>query len=295
MTNPKFDASIIEGSVSPRSFKMYKRDWNAYAAFAGDGVLDSATFARWREYMTTKTTYSPRTINRMLTAVRTVMREAASRKLITKELYGEFTFIRSVKERSLKGRMREHNRTRITPENMRRLCDAPHKRTLLGMRDRALLLTMASSGARITEVVTLTVDHVGCEDGNCYIMVNGKIDVTWRRAPLSREAYDAVMLWLGARGVESEYVFTAFAGKGSTRVTARCMTAVSGWRVVKKYSDRIGLEHIKPHDFRRFVATQLVKKNPRQAQLALGHTSISSTYQYYVLDELEHGVTDGLF
>lgn len=295
MTNPIFDASIIAGSVSARSFKMYKRDWDAYATFAGADYLDSAAFARWREYMTTKTKYSPKTINRMLTAVRTVMREAASRKLITKELYSEFTFIRSVKERSMKGRLRQNNRTKITPENMRRLCNSPDKYSLLGIRDNALLLTMASSGARITEVITLTVDHIGAEDGKYHIMVNGKIDVNWRRAPLSKEAYDAIMKWLEVRGVDSEYVFTAFSGRGSTRVTPRGMTTVSGWRVVHKYAERVGLEHIKPHDFRRFVATQLVKKNPRQAQLALGHTSIASTYQYYVLDELEQGVTDDLF
>jgi integrase/recombinase XerD len=295
MADPKFDASIVQGSVSPRSFHMYNRDWNAYVTFAGDDALDSSAFARWREYMARKTTYSPSTINRMLTAVRTVMREAAAQKLITKELYGEFTFIRSVSERSLKGRKREHNRTKIAPEDMRRLCNAPHARTLLGIRDHALLLTMASSGARITEVATLTVDRVGCDKGGCYIMVNGKIDVEWRRAPLSKEAYEVIMRWLQLRGIESEYVFTSFEGRGGNRVSARCMSAVSGWRVVKKYADQIGLDHIKPHDFRRFVATQLVKTNPRQAQLALGHKNIASTYRYYVLDELENGVTDDLF
>lgn len=289
------DADILQGSVAERSFKMYKRDWAAYVAFAGDDALNSATFARYREHMASKTKYSPKTINRMLTAVRTVMREAATRKLITKELYGEFQFVRSVKERTLKGRLRAHNRTRIEPEDMRRLCDAPDKNTLPGVRDRALLLTLASSGARITEVMTLTVDHVLHDNGNYYVMVNGKVDVDWRRAPLSEEAHKAIMLWLEKRGTDSEYVFTSFEGRGDSRVTARATSIVSGWRIVRKYAEKIGLEHIKPHDFRRFVATQLCKRSPRQAQLALGHTNISSTYRYYVLDELEHGVTDGMF
>jgi len=295
MVDMKVSADIIAGSVSERTFKMYKRDFGVYANFAGDDLLDSAAFSRWREHMATQTKYSPKTINRMLTSVRSIMREAAARKLITKELYSEFLFIRSVKERSMKSRLKANNRTRITPDDMRRLCNAPDKISLLGMRDRALLLTMASSGARITEVVTLTLEHIGCNDGKCYIMVNGKIDTVWRRAPLSKEAYDVINSWLAVRGVDSKYAFTAFAGRGSTRVTARCMSSVSGWRIVQKYAEQVGLEHIKPHDFRRFVATQLVKKNPRQAQLALGHKSISSTYQYYVLDELEQGVTDDLF
>ncbi len=295
MTNVKVSADIIAGGVSERTFKMYKRDFAAYAKFAGDDLLDSAAFSRWREYMATKTKYSPKTINRMLTSVRSVMREAAARKIITKELYSEFTFIRSVKERSMKSRLKPNNRTKISPDDMRRMCNAPDKISLMGIRDHALLLTMASSGARITEVVTLTLDHIGCDGGNCYIMVNGKIDTVWRRAPLSKEAYDAINKWLSVRGVDSEYVFTASAGRGGGRITANRLTQVSAWRVVQKYAERVGLQHIKPHDFRRFVATQLVKKSPRQAQLALGHTSIASTYQYYVLDELERGVTDDLF
>lgn len=296
MADLPFDASIIQGSVSPYTFRMYRRDFNAYVAFAGDNILDSGTFARWREYMTSKTRYSPKTINRMLTAVRTVMREAATLKLITKELYGEFTFIRSVKERSLKDRFRPNNRTKISPENMRKLCDSPNTNTLMGLRDRALMLTMASSGARINEVVTLTLDHIGKDErGNYYIMVNGKIDVEWRRALLSPEAYDAVMLWLEKRGVDSEYVFTSSAGRGGGRITANQLSKVSAWRVVRKYADALGIKHVKPHDFRRFLATQLVKSNPRQAQLALGHTSIASTYKYYVLDELDGSIVDNLF
>lgn len=295
MTDLPFDASIIQGVVSPYTFRMYKRDWNAYVAFAGGGALDSGMFARWREYMTNKTRYSPKTINRMLTAVRTVLREAATLKLITKELYGEFTFIRSVKERALKDRFRANNRTRITPENMRKLCDSPDTNTLMGLRDRALMLAMASSGARINEIVTLTLDHIGKDDRGCYIMVNGKIDTEWRRALLSPEAYDAIVLWLEKRGVDSEYVFTSSAGRGGGRITSNQLSKVSAWRLVRKYADRLGIKHVKPHDFRRFLATQLVKQNPRQAQLALGHTSIASTYKYYVLDELDGSIVDNLF
>ena len=53
--------------------------------------------------------------------------------------------------------------------------------------------------------------------------------------------------------------------------------------------------HIKPHDFRRFVGTQLAKSDIRKAQKALGHKRIDTTARHYVLDELEPGLTDNLY
>jgi integrase len=57
----------------------------------------------------------------------------------------------------------------------------------------------------------------------------------------------------------------------------------------------IGLAHVKPHDVRRFVGTQLAKRDIRKAQKALGHKRIDTTAQHYVLDELEEGLTDDLY
>jgi integrase/recombinase XerD len=52
---------------------------------------------------------------------------------------------------------------------------------------------------------------------------------------------------------------------------------------------------VKPHDFRRFVGTQLAKEDIRQAQKALGHKRIDTTAAHYVLDELEPNLTDDLY
>jgi integrase/recombinase XerD len=62
--------------------------------------------------------------------------------------------------------------------------------------------------------------------------------------------------------------------------------------VVQKYSTAVGLVDVKPHDFRRFVGTQLAKEDIRQAQKALGHKRIDTTAAHYVLDELEPSLTD---
>ncbi len=79
------------------------------------------------------------------------------------------------------------------------------------------------------------------------------------------------------------------------RHDAAPLSTVNVWCTVQGYADQVGLSHIKPHDFRRFVGTQLAKRDSRAAQKALGHTRIDTTAQHYVLDELEEGLTDDVY
>lgn len=100
--------------------------------------------------------------------------------------------------------------------------------------------------------------------------------------------------WLARRPVTSDYLFTRFAGRGP-RATAQPMSPTAVWQAVQQYAAAVGLAHVKPHDFRRFVGTELAKTDIRQAQKALGHARIETTAKHYVLDELEVGLTDGLY
>ena len=177
---------------------------------------------------------------------------------------------------------------------MRLLCEAPDRTTLLGWRDRALLHTLASSGCRVSEVVTLTTAQLASREGSFFLEVLGKNQTEPRTAPLSHEAYASIQAWLARRPVESAYGFTSFAGKGH-RPTARPMHLSSAWRAVQKAAQRVGLAHVKPHDFRRFVGTELARRDIRLAQKALGHKRIETTARHYVLDELAGGLTDGLY
>jgi site-specific recombinase XerD len=82
---------------------------------------------------------------------------------------------------------------------MRRLCDAPDRSTLKGLRDAALLHTLASSGVRVSEAATLTIEQVVQKTNNgkagYLLLVRGKTDEEAREAPLSPEAYAAILAW----------------------------------------------------------------------------------------------------
>lgn len=304
---PAIDAQILAGQVAPSTIAMYNRDFSAYkawAATAGDW-MESTTFARWRAALANETTMSPKTINRMLSAVKRIMSESAVQGYVARDVADSFGDVQGVKVKALKDRTKAHARTRISPADMRRICEAPDVNTLTGIRDHALLLTLASSGCRISEVVTLTTSQIHRKGKGWILTVIGKNQEEDREAPLSVEAYEAIRIWMMKRTAAvavkgkatnawQPVIFTGFQGRSQRPLTTP-LDPASAWKAVQKYADATGLVHVKPHDFRRFVGTQLAKDDIRKAQKALGHKSIETTARHYVLDELEPGLTDGLF
>lgn len=291
-----FDAEILAGQLAPSSIAMYQRDFGAYLRFAQTfpQAINATTLARWRTHLAQETGMSPNTINRMLSAVKRLMREAAAQGYLSHELASAFDTVNGVKNVAMKTRIKDNARVRIEPEEMRTVCDSPSVETLIGLRDIALLATLASGGLRVSELANLTLAQIKRKNKGYIVIVRGKNDVEPREAPLSVEAFGHIQTWLAARPVESSAIFTAFDGRGA-RCTSRPLSAVAIWRCVRKYADEVGLDDVKPHDFRRFVGTQLARKDIRQAQKALGHKRIETTARHYVLDELEAGLTDNLY
>jgi integrase/recombinase XerD len=126
------------------------------------------------------------------------------------------------------------------------------------------------------------------------LLVRGKTDEEAREAPLSPEAYAAILAWRERCPVSSSSLFLALTGRGD-RWQAHPITTVAVWQTVQQYAEQCQLSAIKPHDFRRFVGTQLARANIRQAQQVLGHKSIETTARHYDLNELEPGLTAALY
>jgi len=290
------EPAILTGHLAPSSLRKYQQAQRAYLAFCATPAqaLQATSLARWRTHLAQHTTLSPHTINRLLAAVKRLVKEAAAQGYIDVVTAAAFASVAGVKPQALKDRLKTTTRTRLTPGQMRLLCDAPDPQTLRGRRDRALLATLASSGCRVSEVVTLTAAQIASRTGRFVLQVLGKNQTAPREAPLSQEAYMLIEAWLARRPVASDAIFTRFAGRGP-RATAHPMSPTAVWQAVQCYAAVVGLQHVKPHDFRRFVGTELAKRDIRQAQKALGHARIETTAKHYVLDELAGGLTDGLY
>jgi integrase/recombinase XerD len=290
---------LLASQLSESSINMYRRDIAAYQSYAkmhGLDTMDAQTLTSWRNELALNSSMSPNTINRMLAAVKRIIKEAASNHLVDESTSLQFKNVDGVKTKALKTRLKLHSRTRISPADMRRLCESPDTTTQVGLRDRALLAAMASSGGRVSEIATLTQEQIVKQDSGYVIQVCGKTDTEYRDAHLSLEAYQLITKWLKVRAIDSQFIFTGFAGRGN-RLQETAISETGIWKVVQKYAKQCGLDYISPHDFRRFVGTQLVARtgNIRKAQKALGHKSIEVTARNYVLDTLEAGLTDDLY
>jgi len=102
--------AILAGQLAPSSIAKYHQDFAAFAAFASAALQDAATLARWRAHLADATTYSPHTINRMLAAVKRVMKEAAAQGYTGHEVAAAFDRVDGVKPRALRHRLKRHSR-----------------------------------------------------------------------------------------------------------------------------------------------------------------------------------------
>jgi integrase/recombinase XerD len=250
---------MLTGQLAASSIAMYKRDVQAYFDYAEKyhlQWLEAQSLVAWRDALALHSEVSPNTINRMIAAVKRIVREMAERKMIAREINLEFTQVRGVQMKALKSRLKPHSRTRISKDDMRRLCEAPDAETLVGLRDRALLATLASSGLRASEAATLTCEQIVKHSEGYTLLVCGKTDTSYRDAHLSVEAFEKITAWIAARGTESMYLFTLFPRRGAAP-SCDAMSEVAIWKTVQRYAKACDLEHIKPHDFRRLWVLSL--------------------------------------
>jgi len=186
------DAAILAGQLAPSSIAEYRTDIAAYLAWCTSAdlpALAAPSLAQWRTHQAQHTTLSAATINRALAAVKRLVKEAAAQGYLHADLAAQFNGVAGVKAKALKDRQRSHARTRITPEDMRRLQEAPDRSTLKGLRDAALLAVLAGSGLRAGEAAGLTVGMIRKADKGWLLDVIGKGQSETREALLSAEAH----------------------------------------------------------------------------------------------------------
>jgi integrase/recombinase XerD len=185
----------LAGRVSSRTLTEYRYDATHYLTFctdAGLAPLEADSLRAWRHHMIDATELSPNTINRRLAAIKRLAKASAILKQLPADAAHEFTLVENAQVASLRHRLRPDARVKIAPPEMRALVDAPNTRSLLGLRDQALLATLAGSGCRIGELLALQQDHILRHTGGYMIEVLGKGQAQPRLAPLSLEAHAAI-------------------------------------------------------------------------------------------------------
>ncbi|PRZ03490.1 integrase/recombinase XerD [Isoptericola sp. CG 20/1183] len=273
----------VERGLSTNTVAAYRRDLGRYARYlaeAGRSALDEVTehdvrsfLAAVREGSDGGRALSAASAARSLAAVRGWHRFARAEGLTTEDPSAEVA---------------APTQTRRLPHALsvdavaRLLAAASSGDTPAGLRDRALLELLYSTGGRISEVVGLDVDDVGSD---ALVRLFGKGSKE-RIVPVGSYARDAVDAYL----VRARPVLVA-AGSARGRSTPALflntrggrLSRQSAWAVLQGAAERAGLtEHVSPHTLRHSFATHLLAggADVRVVQELLGHASVTTTQIY---------------
>jgi integrase/recombinase XerD len=271
----------VERGLSANTVAAYRRDLVKFDRFARKRKLALEAVSRddlvdflaglYREKL------ESRTVARHLVTLRNFFRFAQIQELIGTDpsLNLESPKIR----RSLPGYLRL--------EEVERLLIQPDAKTALGLRDRAMLEVLYSTGLRVSELVSLRVGDLDSKAG-CVRCI-GKGDKE-RIVPVGRKALAMVEKYLQEARPEMLRHGKAI---GSTALfvnsRGRSLSRVGVWKILSAYGRRAGLRvALTPHMLRHSFATHLLERGAdlRSVQLMLGHADISTTQIYtHVVEE----------
>jgi len=271
----------VEKGLASNTLSAYRRDLTKFENFAKKRKLELATVKRDDLVDFLASLYllklESKTVARHLVTLRNFFRHAQVQDLITDD---PTAHLESPKiRRSLPGYLRL--------EEVEKLLELPDQKTALGLRDRAMLEVLYSTGLRVSELTSLKVmdldTKVGC------VRCIGKGDKE-RIVPVGRKALGIVEKYLRdgrsvllgpARTTAGAFLFVNRRGGKISRVGV--------WKILSAYGRRAGFRvPLTPHMLRHSFATHLLERGAylRSVQLMLGHSDISTTQIYtHVVEE----------
>jgi site-specific recombinase XerD len=179
-------------------------------------------------------------------------------------------------------RTRRKQVTFLDKEDLQRLFEQPKISELSGLRDRAILELLFSSGLRVSELVKLNRDHVNMTRREFMVRGKGQKD---RPVFISESAATWVQKYLDMRRDSLPALFISYSGNSKSDMTGdyKRLTARSIQRLVERYAKLAGItKHVSPHTLRHSFATDLLMNGAdlRSVQAMLGHSNVATTQIY---------------
>lgn len=165
----------------------------------------------------------------------------------------------------------------LTKDDAGALMDFPTGESSLSLRDRALLETLYSTGARVSEAVGINMGDLSLVEGLIHLRGKGRKE---RVVPIGQVAIGAITRYrqsLAASTGSQEFSAPLFLNHRGGRITTRSVA-----RIVAQYSRLLAGGAVSPHALRHSFATHLLDEGAdlRSIQEMLGHASLSTTQKY---------------
>ncbi|KKU17841.1 MAG: Tyrosine recombinase XerC [Candidatus Pacebacteria bacterium GW2011_GWB1_47_8] len=171
----------------------------------------------------------------------------------------------------------------VSAEKIQRLLEMPDLAKPQGLRDRAMLEVLFSTGLRVSELVKLNRDQIDIDRREFGVIGKGRRP---RVVFLSDKAAEWLTRWLNSREDNWRPIFIRFAGQKPDLLAdgeEMRLTTRSVQRLVDRYSRRAHLPiKLSPHGIRHSFATDLLSNGAglRDVQEMLGHKNIATTQIY---------------
>ena len=259
-------------NASPHTLRAYLSDLRQFLAVAGPGGPARVTPDTIRHWLRTLDGATARTsIARKLAAVRGFFRFL----LDTGRLAADPTA--GIATPKTRRKLPAH----LTLDDVDRLLAIPRADHVLGLRDRAFLELLYSSGLRVSELVGLDWAHLDAEAGCARVLGKGRKE---RVVPVGRPALRALARY---REAASAAGLSADGGAIFRNARGGRLTARSVARLMERYVLASGTTaKATPHALRHTFATHLLGAGAdlRAIQELLGHASLSTTQRYTHVD-----------
>lgn len=269
----------IEQNRSQKTITNYDHYLTRLIDFAGDiqvADIDTELVRKWRLWLArlgtnTSDELQKVTQNYHLIALRAFLRFCAKRDIPA-----------LTPDKIELARTQRKQVTWLNEDELERLFKQPDVNTLGGLRDRAILELLFSSGLRVSELVGLDRDHINLKRREFMVRGKGQKD---RPIFISPEAAEWVGTYLGKREDNTRPLFVRYSGRKQVDLTGNFhrLTARSVQRMASRYARLAGItKHVSPHTLRHSFATDLLMNGAdlRSVQAMLGHSNISTTQIY---------------
>lgn len=269
----------LEQNRSQKTIQNYAHYLSRLSDFAGDIKLeqvDSEMIRKWRLWLNrlgtnTSDELSKTTQNYHLIALRSFLRFCVKKE-----------WPALAPDKIELARTKRPQVTFLTPEELERLAAQAKIDTALGLRDRAIIELLFSSGLRVSELVALDREHINLKRREFMVRGKGQKD---RPIFISQDAADWIQKYLDKRQDNVRPLFIRYSGSKQVDLSGNFhrLTARSIQRMVARYARLAGItKHVSPHTLRHSFATDLLMNGAdlRSVQAMLGHSNIATTQIY---------------
>lgn len=180
----------------------------------------------------------------------------------------------------------QHAPKAIDLADLERMLDAVAEPSIQDVRDRALILFLADTGARAGGVCSLTPDRLDLDRGLAIVYEKGD---RARAVPFTRITATALTDWLNVRPPEAKTVFCALGPAVAAKSHGGILTPNGLYQILKRIAKRAGIAgRFNPHSFRHGFAREYLRNGSNLPAVAkiLGHRNPSTTMNFYSIFDI---------